>query len=367
LTFPLFLKLRRPGPRDIGENFEGVRNWIKGLEEGPKASGGGVGYVIGWETINHRQLGRNRLPATISIATRDDALIIIGKKEDAHRFDCVRELTAASLPALMNWLERKPLTALEHAASWDRMLKVLLWFQIHTRPDIYLRQLDIPGVDTKFVESRRGLVAELLEEVLPGDQIRESGSGGRDFETRFGFRTKPKLIRFRVLDPCNRKHGWTDISVPLPEFAASSIEARRIFITENEINGITFPQVKHGIVVFGAGYAVEQLSLVTWLGERDVFYWGDIDTHGFAMLDKLRASLPGVSSLLMDREILLAHRELWSVEDVPFVGNLNRLSVDEEALFDDLRFNRIGQGVRLEQERVSYGRLQAALDRIVRP
>jgi hypothetical protein len=31
---------------------------------------------------------------------------------------------------------------------------VLRWFVANPRPGVYLRQLDIPGVDTKFIEVR---------------------------------------------------------------------------------------------------------------------------------------------------------------------------------------------------------------------
>ena len=44
---------------------------------------------------------------------------------------------------------------------------------------------------------------------------------------------------------------------------------------------------------------------------------GDIDTHGFAILDRLRAWLPQTRSVLMDRDTLLAHRDRWVTEDRP--------------------------------------------------
>lgn len=65
--FPLALRLRRPGPRDLGERFEAVRAWIGALESGAKASRG-FGYEIAWEEIDSRQLGRNRVPARILAA-----------------------------------------------------------------------------------------------------------------------------------------------------------------------------------------------------------------------------------------------------------------------------------------------------------
>ena len=60
------------------------------------------------------------------------------------------------------------------------------------------------------------------------------------------------------------------------------------------------------MVIFGAGYGFEMLNHARWLASRRIHYWGDIDTHGFAILDQLRRRFEHVESFLMDRETLLA-------------------------------------------------------------
>jgi hypothetical protein len=144
-----------------------------------------------------------------------------------------------------------------------------------------------------------------------------------------------------------------------------TIPARRVFITENEVNGLAFPDVEQSIVVFGMGKSLNLLRSAVWLQNREIYYWGDIDTHGFAMLDQLRAILPTARSLLMDRKTLLAHRPLWVCEDTPFRGGLPCLQADERELFDALVNNRFGEKVRLEQERVSFGWVQRAIHDVV--
>jgi hypothetical protein len=117
---------------------------------------------------------------------------------------------------------------------------------------------------------------------------------------------------------------------------------------------LAFPDVPDGLVIFGLGYGLDLLSDAAWLKDRQVFYWGDIDTHGFSMLDRLRAIFPKARSFLMERETLMEHRALWVKETVPHVGMLARITDDERALFDDLRTDRLGERVRLEQERISF-------------
>ncbi len=117
--------------------------------------------------------------------------------------------------------------------------------------------------------------------------------------------------------------------------------------------------------MFGLGYGIEVLSHVDWLKEREIFYWGDVDTHGFAMLDRLRANFPHARSFLMDRETLLSHRHAWGREDKPFLGSLPRLTDGERALFDDLQQDRLGERLRLEQEQIAFRWLRQALQRLL--
>jgi hypothetical protein len=139
------------------------------------------------------------------------------------------------------------------------------------------------------------------------------------------------------------------------------LPVERVFITENEINGLAFPSVPGSLVIFGLGYGLDRLSEVRWLHRRALHYWGDIDTYGFHILDRLRALFPDAQSFLMDRETLLGHAPLWVRESSPYDGELPRLTSTERALYDDLRHNRLGERVRLEQERIPYGWVQRAL------
>ena len=63
------------------------------------------------------------------------------------------------------------------------------------------------------------------------------------------------------------------------------------FVVENEITYLAFP-VPDAVVVFGGGYAVAALRVTRLAGRKDLVYWGDIDTHGFAILNRLRRRFP---------------------------------------------------------------------------
>lgn len=342
--FPMELRLHGPDTRALSERFDEVRSWIRELESQSL-------YRIEWRELNHRLLGRNRIPARVVVPGEREALELIGRVDDAARFHSLAAMTREILPELTGWLARKPLVALQHESEWKRVLAVLLWFREHPRSGLYLRQLDIFGVDTKFIEARKPLLAELLDIVL--SQPVEAGQ--RSFEQRYGLLSKPPQVRFRILDPRLSIRGLTDLAVPARDFADLDFPVDRVFITENEINGLAFPDIPGSLVIFGLGYGLDRLSEAGWLHRREVHYWGDIDTYGFHILDRLRARFPAARSFLMDRETLLEHPSLWVREGNPYRGELTRLTPAERLLYDDLRHNRLGEGVRLEQERVPFG------------
>ncbi|MDZ7642655.1 MAG: DUF2220 domain-containing protein [Desulfurivibrio sp.] len=182
---------------------------------------------------------------------------------------------------------------------------------------------------------------------------------------RFSRQTNPPAFP-PSLTPCQPCRGDTDQDLTLrhDSFARLDLPVSQVFITENEVNFLAFPRHRASMVIFGAGYGFEHWSQATWLQECELYYWGDIDTHGFAILDQLRRIFPQTRSLLMDRETLLAHQGQWGREPKQEKRELSRLNPAETALYNELRHNLLAPALRLEQEKVGYGRLQATLARL---
>ena len=67
----------------------------------------------------------------------------------------------------------------------------------------------------------------------------------------------------------------------------------------------------------------------------------------------------------MDRATLMEHSLSWGNEPKPFTGVLHHLDADEEALYQDLVYGRIRENLRLEQELVSFGRVESEVGSIV--
>ena len=363
--FPRRLALRRPGSKELRDRFDEVRAWVAALRSMPHVR-------LSMREVRHRVSGTNLLPHEAWVDTLEDAVALIRKQTDVDEFRRLVDWTRARQPALLAWVAKRPLRALQLAGDWRRLLDVVGWLEGHPRPGVYLRQMDVPGVHSKFVEAHRGVLGELLDRALPPTSIDAGAPAGvAGFSRRYGFREKPERIRFRVLDPAHsplpaspEDAGGQDIALDAASFAALRTGVSRVFITENEINFLAFPRVKEAMVIFGAGYGVESLGRARWLEELRLCYWGDIDTHGFAILDALRARFGHVESFLMDRSTLLAFESLWGTEDSPIDRELPRLTAQERTLYDDLRGNHFGRHVRLEQERIGFGWVRDALARL---
>ena len=360
-VFPRRLALKGPDSRALGERFSEVRDWIAGL-----VANEGL-YRIEWRSVNHRVLGANRIPSAIWIDTLEQALGLIGKHRAAERFAGMVERTRETRAELIPWLAKRPLRALALAEEWPQLLAIVDWLSKHPRPEVYLRQVDLPGVHTKLIEGHRAVLAELFDLVLPEEAIDATHTGAFGFCRRYGFLDKPARVRFRMLDPTVRLLPMAsdqDITLTQAAFSSLAPSVDTVFITENEINFLAFPNVRDSMVIFGAGYGFANLATVHWLQEKNILYWGDIDTHGFAILNQLRGFFPHTVSFLMDRETLLAHRQFWGSEPQPQTGDLLRLTTEEQALYDQLRQHTWGVSVRLEQEKIGFRYLAAALQKL---
>jgi len=348
--FPLRLTLKSPGSADITERFEAVRAWAAELAATSPLR-------LEWQEVRHRVQGAQRLPSSAWVDSMEDALTWLGRRRETDRFRDLVGLTRQTCPVLLPWLERRPLQAMDLADEWPRLLAVLGWLLDHPRPGLYLRQVDVPGVHTKFIEAHRSVLAEWLDLALPAGAVDPTKAGIGQFASRYGFLDKPIRVRFRVLDPELRLISGPDcpdITLDADSFSRLRVNVKRVFITENETNFLAFPRASDSIVIFGAGYGWEALARSRWLDQCAMHYWGDIDTHGFAILNQLRGHFTHVDSFLMDRATLFAHETVWGVEDKPLLVNLPRLTADERALYDDLRDARIRKGLRLEQEYIGF-------------
>lgn len=346
---PLMLGLRGPAARDIAARFDEVRAWGEHWRRAAHLR-------VEMKPVGGRVIGANELPGRVWIDSYEQLWAALGVQADVRGFAELLEATRPRAPLIAEWMAGKPMEALRHAGEWAKLVDTVLWIEAHAHPEMYLRQVDVPGVDTKFIERHRVILSTLLDRQLPEHRVDRTRPPA-DFTGRYRFRGKPAYVRFRWLA---NGAGFSEVSVRVSELASLPPAVRTVFVVENEITYLAFPPVDDAVVIFGEGYAAGKLEPLRWLTDKNLVYWGDIDTHGFAILNRLRRTFGHARSMLMDRATLLAHESQWVAEPSPTTEHLEVLLPDEAALYTELVEGALGVGVRLEQERISFSAVAEA-------
>lgn len=356
---PVTLPVKAPTATELLDDFDEAVRWSDRFRRESRTAGGRSRFTIETRKIQSRGLGVNEVPARVRLDSFEQLCALLGTSDDVRTLDAIIDQTRCEAPALLGWVTRNPLVALGEHGDWTRLLATVNWIVGHDTSRLYLRHIDVAGVDTKFVERHQKLLGQLLIAVLPTERV---DIGQSSFARRFGFRSKPDYTRLRLLAPLSAfPSDITEVRLRTDELAMVELRARTVFVVENEVSYLAFPTVPDAIVVFGEGFHLTTLDAVPWLHHKEIVYWGDIDTHGFAILNRLRARFSSVRSILMDRETLLAHSAQCVTEPEPTTEPLPHLTDRERSLYQDLIEDRFGLAVRLEQERIRFSLVRRAL------
>src|SRR5699024_2065231 len=136
------------------------------------------------------------------------------------------------------------------------------------------------------------------------------------------------------------------------------VSPRLVFVFENLETVLAMPVWPSAVAVHGSGYAVDAVAQLAWIGGARVIYWGDLDSHGFAILNRLRTHLPDVEPVVMHEPALRAHERLCEPQPKPSSGPVRELSGPEARARERIR----AEGdVRLEQARIPWDTALARL------
>lgn len=353
-VWPLQVSLGVPTEKETTEDPVAVRAWVVSW-----SAWTGAGEVI-WEDRKWARLGAQSLPVCMSVTTADAAAALVGQTSRWNRA-CVRYARMLSrweqLEGNGALTSRFNVLADYSEIDFGRLFSLLEWLDTHPASNVYLRQLPVEGLDTKWIEQRTGVVAGLLKAI-------RRAQGEDDFYGLCGLRKPAHRIRIHILCPNLRRAigGLRDIEAPANEIAALQITPASALIVENLDSGRALPDIPGTVCVMKLGNAVSVLEAIPWLRGVNAVYWGDIDTHGFAILERARRAMPGLRSVLMDEATLLAYKPLWGQEPVQCPNlELAQLHAHERGVYASLRANVWAQKVRLEQERLPWELAIAAL------
>lgn len=319
----------------------------------------GYGYIINKADVNFRRTGSHTLPQSIIFETAEDYIESIGKKKDWNAFLKNSSLIHQQISQLTEWVFINPLLVVENDKKWEDLLKVCKYFLGNPKPDLYIRQLPI-DLHTKFIEQNEALVKSLLDYLI-SEHIKDVTE--KQLSKRYHLRFDEPIMRIRILDNRLLIDNLSDVGLPLSEFRKLSIECSNILLTENKMNFLALPELPSTIAIWsGGGFMISHLKNTDWLKMKNIFYWGDLDAHGYLMLHQMRSYFPQTTSVMMDSITFESFKKEGLVKGEKINSeNLYLLTADEKKMFDYFKLNNL----RFEQEKIKQDYADAIFKKLI--
>ena len=247
-------------------------------------------------------MGKQYMPILLEFTDIEALARYLGNWKQWQEFIATEKMLLQQCPQLKTWLSNNAIFIVKYHNVWRQLINVCQYFLNYPQPNCYLRQLDITGVDTKFIEQHKSILKSLLDELLPQSQINTDIEklAEHGFEKRFGLLYEQPQIRFRLLDPLLAQEfsEVSDLSMPLAQFQQLNLLIDKVFITENKVNGLAFPPVNNAIVIFGLGYGIQSLKQVSWLNTCQIHYWGILTAMVLLSCHNYAVTLPKLNHCL---------------------------------------------------------------------
>jgi hypothetical protein len=353
--FPKKIRFGKIKANETLKNYSAIRSEISELVRSSKKNKG-YGYEIEFVSRVDKKIGQQNFPDKIIIPSLKDYLKLINKEKEFNSFIEDAKMMIEKMPVLNEWIVDHIREIIDNHGQWRDLLKVCLYFMDNPEPEYYIRELPIE-VHTKFIEDNKIILRSLLD-FLIGDHINKDEN---NFEKRFNLKYSQPLIRIKVLDHHIAKEsfsGLTDLTITKSEFEKMDIDCRCVIILENKTNFsniynfLTLPQKEKSISIFGKGFSVGLLKDSNWMKKIEIYYWGDIDVHGFQILSQIRGYFPQVKSFLMDEETFNKYNHFAVKGSESNVASLENLTDEEEKFYRKLVIMKDKN--RLEQERIGH-------------
>ncbi len=324
----------------------------------------GSGYALELETIQSRKNGEQTSISRILFETKDDFLSCINENKTYKRFlnalELIKENKLFSNDKLCEWSKlhlNDLLSEPENSHYWSDICHCAEWLNKNQDSKLYIREIPLP-VHTKFIEQNSKLIQSLTEK----------SESTFSFEESFGLKTKPCSVRFRSLsEKVSLPFSTTNLSecqIPIKDFENLdkdfSNQIKNIFIVENEMVYLTFPKISDSICIWGHGYTVNSLNNVEWFNSKKIYYFGDLDEHGFDILSSYRRFYPNIQSFCMEKSDWNKHLQYAVVGKKLESSRIpENLIAEENEVFQIIRNSTQN---RIEQERISVSYIQEKLN-----
>lgn len=345
-AWPMVLNIGKPSADSFEIQLESMRSHVMAWRQVS------VGKVR-WQSLRFRKLGDPvDFPIAWELHKPSEWIKATGERSIEAEFQRLSRFVDAAPPSLHNFLIRQRHAWLDKADDDVLLaLKIAQQLQPGCAQGAPLRALGIGGADSKFYERNRNLVTKLLDihfSGLPSELGLESFLGAASDHNHW----------LLLVDLGGDLLPYRQLRVRDTELLQKPLPGRCLLVVENERCYHQLPMLPDTVAILGAGLNLAWLS-APWIREKNLAYWGDLDTWGLTMLARARQLQPHLLPVLMTREVF----EQSCEKSVAEIVNSSRtppqgLSEVERTLFNYLLAQKFG---RLEQEFIARDVVEQAL------
>lgn len=354
ITFPIILTLKPPTGTQALAQAEDYQRFIHAWRQFRQPEN------VLWKTQKMAYFGEQSLPIELHLSNMDALLHFIGEQKIWQRWQNRLSWLQQHLPAHTHKAVLDKLEELDTLPENQLIMLLQVVLQLHENMGKggYLRALPLMGAHSKFIEQHFVLI-EYLTIALHGEAVRQRGllpwlnciHTPKDW-----LFVRPLCAKMRAALanlPFLQLDTQTLLHQPLP--------SQHVLVIENKAQiAASLPELNDTIVVAGGGYNTAWLS-ATWLAEKQVAYWGDLDEDGFTILSQARARLPQLPSLMMNTQPLDLFKDFITQDSSQHLLPPGNLTEFEKETW--LALHQTQPSQRLEQEYFSADFVAAELNK----
>lgn len=358
--FPIEFSLKVPTDQQAKSDLTHFHNFFKAWEDFTYPE------MVKWETRQYHQLSTQNVPVRLVIPSLEKLAELLGAKKQLNSWLCKisyflkQDYVSDRQQQILFQTLIQNLEKIDKYADgeWESLILLIEQLKPNMGTGQYLRALPLMSVNTKFLEQNLFFVEAICNALYDNDVLNTGG-----------------LLAW--LDCLDSPKGWllikplcTEVQKKLgglPIFQLSTkvltqfeLPAQRIIVVENIQSGLALPYLENSIVICGGGKNITWMD-AAWLEDKQVFYWGDLDSEGLNILSMVRHKIPHVIPLMMDEATVLQFQNKMVEEPNSIFKEPAYLETNELKLFHDLR-HPVFKNSRLEQERISADWIKKYLD-----
>ncbi|MGY0645552.1 MAG: Wadjet anti-phage system protein JetD domain-containing protein, partial [Paraglaciecola chathamensis] len=381
-SFPLIVPLKSPrgnaAIQNIGHFQNFVSSWKVFSQDYIQGSGqesrdsNSTGCEVVWEKRNFRSLAEQDVPTHLKILDIGSLACILGSDEERQLQDWLSKIRYIfeSLSPQLNGHQASSYgggsfhrnsdqnlfqALIDHLETLDSFEQDDLELLVRLLPQLqrgmgqgcYLRALPVTFVDTKFIEKNLRIIESVVTALIGGN-VKDVG-----LMSWLDCKEKPKdwlLVRPLCEETRSSLGGLPLLRLSSDTLQYFELPARNILVIENEQSCLALSDVRNTIAVSGGGKNISWMK-ASWLADKNVGYWGDVDSEGLTILSDARSKLSSITPLMMDELTVKTFAERMVSEPDSVSKDPVALTEKELALFKGLRADQYADK-RLEQERL---------------